>query len=96
MFKIHLHSFKYFNIIFTLNTMYLGHSLAVGTCKRLDIIIAAEMEPVTDNLSSLTNSPFLLNIDDIFKANWNHSDVCNICPPTGDSKLILIIIDCFK
>lgn len=54
------------------------------------------MESVTDNLSSLTNSPFLLNIDDIFKANWNHSDVCNICPPTGDSKLILIITDCFK
>jgi len=48
------------------------------------------------DLSSLTSSPLLLNIDDMFKANWNHDDLSNICPLTGDSKLILIIIDCCK
>lgn len=47
------------------------------------------MESVTDNLSFLTNSSFLLNIDDLFKANWNHNDLNNICPLTGDLKLIL-------
>lgn len=54
------------------------------------------MASVTDDLSSLTSSPLLLNIDDMFKANWNHNDLSNICPLTGDSQLILIIIDCCK
>ena len=76
--------------------MDLGHSLAVGTCKWLDVTAAAEMASVTDDLSSLTSSPRLLNIDDMFKANWNHNELSNICPLTEDSKLILIIIDCCK
>lgn len=51
------------------------------------------MDHVIDKLSPPTNSLFLLNIDDIFKVNWNHSDLSKLCPLRGDWKLILIMID---
>lgn len=51
------------------------------------------MDHVTDNLPPPTNSLFLLKIGDMFKVNWTHSDLSNLCPLRGDSKLILITID---
>ena len=88
-FEIPLSSFKYFKI-FILNITDTGNRLA---CVWFDIPTAAEVQCVTDNLSPPTYSLFLLNGDDVFKVNWNHSDLSNICPLRRDSKLTLITND---
>lgn len=70
------------------------NGLAIETYMWLYITWVAQVE-YWQSFNSI-NSLFLINVDDIFKVNWNHSDLSNIRPLRGDMKLILIIIDFYK
>lgn len=70
------------------------NGLAIETYMWLYITWVAQVE-YWQSFNSI-NSLFLINVDHIFKVNWNHSDLSNIHPLRGDMKLILIIIDFYK